>query len=212
MESPGTKYGRLTLVSVRPDRSPDNHIVAEWKCDCGTKKDIAISRVRNGRTKSCGCLQVALARASHTVHGMRDSPEYSSWGAMKSRCLNPECKDFARYGAKGISIFPAWIDSFESFFAHVGKRPPGTTLERNDTLKGYEPGNVCWATPVEQACNRKNSRKWFIEGVEFASAEIAAAHFGVSDVTIHRWVKGAFDPRRGKSTPPKENCFVANRY
>jgi hypothetical protein len=143
---------------------------------------------------------------------MRDSIEYSSWRAMKDRCLRPTSKDYARWGARGITVDPAWVESFEAFFEHIGSRPDGTTLDRIDTTKGYEPGNVRWATPVEQACNRSSSYVWHIRGLTFDSAQAAADHFCVSDMTIHRWVKGGFDRRRNSFIPPREDCRADPRY
>lgn len=212
MESPGTKYGRLTLISILPDRSADNHIVGAWKCDCGETKNIAVSRVRTSITKSCGCMQIEIARDSHTIHGMKGTPEYFSWGSMKDRCLNQKSKDFDRYGARGISIHPDWIDSFESFYSYMGPRPMGMTLERCDTMGNYVPGNVKWANAVDQACNRRNSFFWFVKGIKFESAQFAADHFGVSDVTVHKWVKGYFDARRGTTSKPREDCYVEAKY
>lgn len=88
-------------------------------------------------------------------HGMRRSPEYASWGCMRTRCNNPNAKDYARYGAKGITCC-AEFDDFAVFLAEVGPRPKGTTLDRINPRKGYEVGNVKWSTPREQSLNRQD--------------------------------------------------------
>jgi hypothetical protein len=87
---------------------------------------------------------------------MRSSREYSSWMAMVGRCHSPTHKDFPRYGAKGIKVCPEWRESFAAFFAEIGPRPEGTSVDRIDGNKGYEPGNVRWATPLQQARNRRD--------------------------------------------------------
>ncbi len=51
-------------------------------------------------------------------------------------------------------VCPAWNDSFEQFLADMGERPIGTTIDRINNSKGYEPGNCVWATPLEQTQNR----------------------------------------------------------
>jgi hypothetical protein len=66
---------------------------------------------------------------------------------MKQRCLNPQHKDFANYGGRGISVCQEWIDSFEAFYSHVGPRPgPEYSLDREDNDRNYEPDNTRWVT------------------------------------------------------------------
>lgn len=58
-----------------------------------------------------------------------------------------------------MSVHPSWLD-FEVYLieliGEIGHRPEGTSLDRMDNSKGYEPGNLRWATPVEQARNRRS--------------------------------------------------------
>ena len=149
----GTTIGKLRLLSISPHRAADHHVIGVWLCSCGTTKEIMISRVRAGTTKSCGC----IIGKSNATHGMRKSPEYRSWVAMVGRCHNVNHKDYPRYGAVGIHVAAEWRASFSAFFAHIGPRPVGTSVDRIDGRRGYEIGNVRWATPQEQARNRKNS-------------------------------------------------------
>ncbi len=146
---------RLKLRTPSVGRSADKHILDLFDCVCGGAVVAMRSRVKAGLTLSCGCLAREINN-NKSVHGMRHSPEYKSWGAMKTRCHNPRSKNYTRYGAKGITVCDEWRNSFEAFYAHVGPRPPHTTIDRIDGTKGYEPGNVRWATLIEQARNRKS--------------------------------------------------------
>lgn len=148
----GHRFGKLVLLEYLPRRGNDKHLFGLWQCDCGRKRGVIVSRVKNGYTRSCGCLIGKTVK-----HGMKGSSEYSSWQAMLRRCHNPSDKDYPRYGAKGIIVCAEWRFSFADFLVYVGHRPPGTSLDRIDGRRGYEPGNVRWATAQEQARNRKNA-------------------------------------------------------
>lgn len=92
------------------------------------------------------------------THGMRRTSEYQIWSGMVQRCTNPSNPSYSRYGGAGIGICDEWRDSFLAFFAHVGPRPSRQhTLDRKDNLKGYEPGNVRWATALQQAQNQRTT-------------------------------------------------------
>jgi len=103
---------------------------------------------------------------------------------MKSRCLDPGNKDYPKWGGAGITIHQEWIDSFEAFYRDVGPRPPGTSIDRINPEFGYHPGNVRWATPVEQARNRRDivvvdtphGRMPLVEYAEIVGITKGAAH------------------------------------
>lgn len=146
---------RLTLVQANVGRTADKHVIGLYVCVCGAETRAIQSRVRNGYTKSCGCLAREVSSQKATTHGMRGSREYTSWRAMLSRCTNPQDKDYPRWGGKGITVCEAWRSSFDAFFRDMGRRPVGTTIDRYPDLHGnYEPGNCRWATPAQQARNR----------------------------------------------------------
>jgi hypothetical protein len=60
---------------------------------------------------------------------------------------------------------------FENFLTDMGERPAGTSIERVDNDKGYEPGNCKWGTRKEQSRNRSGRRMVVFEGEEMILAE-----------------------------------------
>jgi hypothetical protein len=73
---------------------------------------------------------------------------------MLQRCTQPSHLAFARYSGRGIKVCEQWM-RFENFYADLGPRPKGTTLERINNDLGYEPGNVIWATRKQQERNKR---------------------------------------------------------
>lgn len=94
-------------------------------------------------------------------HGMRHTPEYVSWAAMKGRCLNPNNPKYPRYGGRGITICPRWVADFAEFYSDMGPRPsPLHTLDRRDNDGPYTPENCRWASPKVQSNNRHTTRSF----------------------------------------------------
>lgn len=158
----GQRFGRWTVI--RRDGSNKFNKAMWWcKCDCGNEVSVLGKSLRVGDSTSCGCQRKEKFRPSPNnqnglKHGMHGSPEYITWIHMKARCSNPKDKRYKHYGGRGIKVCDRWVDSFESFFSDMGKRPTSQhSIDRINVNGDYEPSNCRWATPTEQRHNRRDS-------------------------------------------------------
>jgi hypothetical protein len=120
---------------------------------------------------------------------MRRSPEYRIWVGMKNRCLNLNCENYADYGGRGITVCERW-NKFENFYADMGPRPNGTSINRIDNDGNYEPGNCHWATNKEQHRNKRSTVMIEWQGEKIALAELAD-RLGIKYQTLwKRYLKG----------------------
>ena len=97
---------------------------------------------------------------------------------MKRRCYNPEEKFYKDYGGRGIKVCDEWMDkkeghsNFQKWAVENGWEE-GRSIDRIDVNGNYEPNNCRWATPEEQANNRRNNNYVTINGVTKTTSEWA---------------------------------------
>jgi len=152
----GVRFGMLLVLSEGPKKGTDR----TWHCicDCGARIIVnRMSRLRNGDKVSCGCVRRGTyhARAGR-IENVRNLRKV--WQHMRRRCLNPADRMYPLYGGRGITVCDRWLNSFDAFKVDMWPWPAGTSIDRINNERGYEPGNCRWATQTQQSRNRRSTR------------------------------------------------------
>ncbi len=158
----GKKYGRWTVLKNLGVGLNTTRRYYLCRCDCGTERKVGLDFLRRGESTSCGCYHREVSRsAKHKItHGGSYTDIYKIWRGILFRCFHKTSSSFLRYGARGITVSPEWLgeNGFVNFRDHIGPRPSEShSVDRINNDGNYEPGNVRWATPKEQANNRRKS-------------------------------------------------------
>ena len=170
----GVVQGKLTVIR---EAGVDAHGNVLWlcRCECGAETTKSNNNLKGGVRSCSPKCGIAESNAARAKHGMWKSKEYQCWSSMKQRCLNPKTRRYPSYGGRGITVHPAWVDSFEAFLSDVGYAPriPRASLDRIDVDGNYEPNNVRWATPKVQSNNRRDTLSTEFRGADTPLADIA---------------------------------------
>jgi hypothetical protein len=181
----GQRFGKLVVIGIgNPYVSPKGKRASRLRCacECGKQTDVSKHDLRRGFVKSCGCVQGRQGvEHGHSRRG-KQTPEYVVWASMLTRCRNANTHAWHRYGGRGITVCERWL-SFENFYADMGQRPPGATLDRIDNDGPYSPDNCRWVSRKQQAQNTARVRMLEYDG-KCMTLTAWAKHLGISQATL----------------------------
>lgn len=159
----GQKFGRLTVL----DRLHNYHDKKQthWLCvcDCGSLVEVFGFMLRNGNTKSCGCLNKEII----TTHDKSNTRLYNIWTLMKARCYNKNNRAYHNYGGRGIAVCDEWKDDFQAFYVWSIENGyvENLSIDRINNNGNYSSNNCRWVTRKQQNRNTRRNRMYTINGV-----------------------------------------------
>ena len=121
---------------------------------------------------------------------MYNTPTYTSWRGMKERVTNVNHKDYNHYGGRSITVCARWLgkEGFSNFFADMGIRPEGMSIDRSDVNGNYEPSNCKWATIFEQVSNARSNIVVHFNGEDMTASAFARLH-GITPSALYARMK-----------------------
>jgi hypothetical protein len=171
----GQQFGRLTVIAIHPERMRYGKAVAAlWhcRCSCGEERLVFGSNLRQGFSRSCGCLSRDKTTERSTKHGHarrgKVTRAYTCWVSMLQRCNNANSQSYGNYGGRDdgpITVVEYYRD-FVNWYADMGDPPDGLSQDRIDNDGHYAPGNLRWATPLQQVHNRRPPKREYRSKVE----------------------------------------------
>lgn len=208
----GRVFGMLTVIKYLYMKKGRGSV---WLCKCscsGKLVEVPANSLVMKKTSSCGCFRSSL-------RGLWGTRIYKIWEGMMDRCYNPNNKDYARYGGRGIAVDEVWHkflpfydNTIESYNEHVEQEGlKNTSLDRWPSNDGnYGPKNYRWATPLQQSNNRRNSPKtknkklykWWhttlqgaLERILFHSGKSKYLfYFGCTAEELRSYIESQFEP------------------
>lgn len=149
-------YWKVIERSESKKREP-----TKWLCECkcGTRKVVVGATLKNGTSKSCGCMRTELLTERAQTHGKSKIRLYRIWARMIQRTTNKNEPDYKYYGGRGIAVCKEWRESFVVFeiWAKESGYADNLTIDRKDNSKNYQPDNCRWVTMKEQSRNTRRT-------------------------------------------------------
>lgn len=180
MNTEGQKFGKLTALKFSKwytCKSRNRYPIWKFECECGKTTEAMLADVKSGKTRSCGCSKIPHGDA---VRG-KEHPLYKVWMGMIKRCNNPRMSGYPNYGGRGIRVL--WKNYSEFKRDMAGTFAKGLSIERIDVNGHYSAENCTWATPTEQARNRRNNHEIECHGIIMCISEWAEI-FGMSHQSL----------------------------
>lgn len=161
----GKKFSKLTVVKEVETRNGRRYFLC--KCDCGKEKEIMMTHLNNGSTKSCGCILKEFIKEKLKKHNGKGTSLYNRWKCMNQRCSNPNNPSYKNYGGRGIDVCELWKNSYAEYekWANENGYKNDLEIDRIDNNKGYSPDNCRIVTVKINSRNKRNTV--FIDDISF---------------------------------------------
>jgi len=156
------------------------------RCGCGVERVMRAKEFVGAKGSRKRCVACSNRHRRHVPDEAWELRQI--YDQVIARCTDPRSSNWNTYGGRGIRVCDEWRgkDGLLRFARYIvdaiGRRPSKThTLDRVDGRLGYQPGNLRWSTPKEQAANRRKP--------------MPVQPRGITRQAVHAELKLAYDDR-----------------
>lgn len=161
--------GLMFIKEIAPNVQPNGKTKRKClvMCSCGNEFETMIYSFWHSTVSRCRQCNNKIVGYKNSTHNLSNHKLFTIWYDIKRRCLDKGNKHYEKYGANGIKIHEAWIKDFKCFYDYCISLDSydenkigigGFTIDRIDTLKGYEPNNIRFVDATIQNFNKKLQR------------------------------------------------------
>jgi hypothetical protein len=166
----GRTFDRLTVIE-EAGRNAHGNVLWLCQCSCGKEVQANGSKLKTGKTKSCGC-----GSPWTKTHGQSQTRLYIRYRSMVARTTDPKNRMYADYGGRGITVCPRWLEpdgrGLTNFVADMEPTfREELQLDRIDNDGPYSPENCRWVTASRNSRNKRNNRRLSLWGQTKSLAE-----------------------------------------
>lgn len=173
----GNRFGRLRIVGeVEPYIRANGKRFRQFLCycDCGWWTYALLRKLREGRKKSCGCMEgtggrpkseikkerVKKKKARRKRHEQQGKRPHRIQAGIKQRIKNPKSPSYKWYGGRGLTMDKKW-ETLAGFWEDMeeGYRDD-LVIDRIDNEQGYYKWNCRWTTIKVNNRNSRNTIKY----------------------------------------------------
>lgn len=184
----GTRIGIFDVLYECDYKANDGHRLYRVKCvECGYEVDMQKRHI-NTPTK---CTHLGVGGRQKQYNYVWNHPRLKSiFSGMKTRCYNPDDKEYPWYGARGIKICNEWLNNPKSFeeWALLNGYDDTLTINRKDENKDYCPENCEWITLEDNAKYKSTTSLIDVDG-EIHTGKDWARILGLGENRINIYIR-----------------------
>lgn len=141
----------------------------------GSSRDRRVGKkISKGISKSYAEGRHSKPQKTRVQFNGKDHPLYATYNSMCNKCYSETATRYCKFGAIGIRVHRAWLDSFDNFYEWAIKSgwAENLVISRKDNLGDFCPSNCKFVTRAFHNENKSYNRKFRFKGKIRTTAEI----------------------------------------